>query len=392
MKIKLNEKLDKTIAYYANRRYAIAVSGGSDSLALLYLCAKLNPDNFIVVHFDHNLRDESSAEADFVEKTAKRLGLKFVKQVWNKTNISGNLYQQARRARYTFFKDIANVHNLEGVLVAHSKTDLAETLLMRLGKGSSLKGASIFPDQTEIFGVNVIRPLLAFTRKDLQDYLSERKITWMVDPHNKDEKKLRPRIRKLLPDLEKAGVSLNGMLSSCKYFNQANSALDIYVQKDFDELFYCKELRYFSIDKKDLFAKPLETQIRLILKIINKFNLISEDKTFRHTPRRKKLIELLNRLKKSSQATEEIDILNIELHKNSIYIYEKLFKKLANYTYLDEIDKNIRYTIIRDLNLQILPVKLRNRIKENSILKLRDRKVAVGVTKLAQFKAKQSKK
>jgi len=384
VKLTLHEKLDTTIAYYANCKYAIAVSGGSDSLALLYLCSKLNPDNFVVAHFDHDLREESADEAAFVEKTAKSLGFRFVKKVWDKKDSDGNLYQKARKARYQFFKEIIDEYKLDGVLVAHSKTDLAETLLMRLGKGCSLKGASIFPKKSNIFGVDVIRPLLGFTRKDLQDYLKDQNIEWMVDPSNKSEKRLRPRIRQLLPDIEKAGVSLDGMLSACSYFNQANDALDFFVEKEFDELFYCDSLNYFTLPKNDFFKKPLEIQIRLILKIIDDFNSKSENIEFRHTPRRKKLIELLNRLK-NNESIEEIDILNIETFKEYIYIYEKMFKKDANYIYLDEIDKKIRYNMIKDLGLDILPKKIRKRFREILILKLHGHKIAKGFGSLSEY-------
>jgi len=367
--ITLHNKLKKSIAYLSNSKYAIAVSGGSDSLALLYLCAELSNDNFVVVHFDHNVRDESSQEADFVEQTSKQLGLRFEKHLWGddeKKNYSGNFYQSARIARYKFFKQVVDKYKLDGVLVAHSKTDLSETLLMRLGKGCSLKGASIFEQGVNIFGVNVFRPLLDFSRQDLQNYLSDKDITWKSDPSNKDTSKMRPRIRSILPHLESIGINLNGFNKATKYFSHANQALDYYTKKEIDSL-YRSYLGYYKIESNDFFDKPLEIQIRIINNIIE-----SNNDSFSHLPRRKKLIELLGRIENKKTTIETIDSISLEIVECNLFIYYNentnslesinYDKNQQKATYLRDIDKKTRYNIVKYHNLQLLPINIRNRV------------------------------
>lgn len=354
----LQNKLKDSIAYLNEHKYAIAVSGGSDSLALLYLCAELKNKDFIVVHFDHDVRKESSTEADFVEQTAKKLGLKFKKQIWTNKPSSGNFYQAARKARYQFFAQVCKDYNLCGVLVAHSKTDLAETLLMRLGKGASLKGVSIFKQGKEIFGVKVYRPLLSFTRQDLQDYLTEQNIVWKNDPSNTDQNKMRPRIRAILPKLEDIGISLTGIQNAVKYFNTASQALEYYKEKELKE-FNKSSLGYYSINKNNFFKLPLEMQVILLNHFINEFN-----PNIAHLPRRKNIIELLNRLEDTTTNIEKIDNIFVECVADILYFYindENYSNSLVNT--LGQLDKKTRQNYIKKNNLQFLPIRIRNRYK-----------------------------
>tara|TARA_Y100001960_G_C14774637_1_gene882309 strand:+ start:3088 stop:4176 length:1089 start_codon:yes stop_codon:yes gene_type:complete len=351
------QKLKEKIACLDKNKYAIAVSGGSDSLALLHLCAEFLDKEFTVLHFDHNVREESASEANFVEQTAKQLGFKFYKQVWDNKPTEGNFYQAARKARYEFFAQACKDNNLDGVLVAHSKTDLAETLLMRLGKGASLKGVSIFEQGKEIFGVKVYRPLLDFTRKDLQDYLEYKNISWVSDPSNLDENKMRPRIRAILPKLDNIGISLSGMLNATKYFNQASQALDYYMKNELKK-FKSSWLGYYSISKNDFFSMPLEMQIKLVNYFIEEFS--NEEK---HLPRRKNIIELLKRLENNTTTIEPLDVIFIEEVEGKLFFYvndDNYHGSLDNT--LATLDKKTRYNLVKKHNLQFLPICIRNRV------------------------------
>lgn len=359
MNFTLHKKLLNSIAYLQKGKYAIAVSGGSDSLALLYLCHKAGLSNqCVVVHFDHNVRAESSDEAEFVEQTAVNLGFKFEKQIWNPVK-NGNFYQTARKARYNFFANIVEQYNLDGVLVAHSKTDLAETFLMRVTKGASLKGISIFKQGQSVFNVKVYRPLLDFSRQDLQEYLKDLKIDWMHDPSNLDENKMRPRIRAILPKLEDIGLSLQGLKEATVYFNQANDAIDFYTKKELLNFTILKNMQAFYISKCNFFALPNEIQIRLINHIIN---LYSDD--FRHNPRRKNLLELLQSLNINNKL--HVDCISLEIIDDKLFIYKTDFDFNTlenNLTYLQDFNKKTRYNIIKHNKLQFLPISIRNRVR-----------------------------
>ena len=369
MNSSLHEKLKHSIAYLPSGRYAIAVSGGSDSLALLYLCAEFSNSDFTVLHFNHNVRPEAKDEELMVKSHSEKLGFNFISKTWSNEDINnskGNFYQSARNARYNFFKDIVKEHKLDGVLIAHSKTDLAETLLMRLGKGASVKGAAVLSAESESFGIKLFRPLLDYSRQDLKDYLASKNIVWASDPSNQDTNKMRPRIRKILPTLENLGISLDGIKSSIKYFNFANQALDYYVNLELVK-FNKSNLGYFSISANEFFKLPTEVQIRLINKFIDIF-----DSSYQHKPRIKNVLMLLDRLKTNNTSKEHIDILSLEIINDVLFIYvnDKHHKQkevdfdssVNNLVKLQDISKKTRYNIIKKTNLQNMPVCLRNRV------------------------------
>lgn len=363
----LHKKLLDSIAYLSKGKYAIAVSGGSDSLALLHLCAELNLKNFIVIHFNHNIRDESTTEANFVKQESEKLGFKYKSATWSSPyELNGNFYQLAREARYNFFSNTVKEFDLDGVLVAHSKTDLAETFLMRVTKGASLKGVSIFPQGKEIFGVKVYRPLLDFSRSDLQSYLNDKNLNWVKDPSNKDLNKMRPRVRSIIPKLEEIGLSMSGLKEAVKYFNQANDAIDYYTKKELSN-FHKSNLNYFSITSSIFFNKPIEIQIRILNMIINTFST-----EFNHNPRRKNIINMLNRLKLNKTTVEVVDCITLEIINGTIFIYSTEYDFTKSLTskdnskkivYLQDINKKTRYNIIKQNKLQFLPISIRNRVK-----------------------------
>lgn len=202
---------------FENETFIIAVSGGADSVSLLLALHKLHELkklklNFIVAHYNHDLRgEESRQDAEFVEDLAKTLNIKFVDGIQNpKSNIRNqkdNLEQTARRARYKFLFQIAENSDAFGVLSAHTLNDQAETFLLNLIRGSGTVGLSAMKsirkleENSEIL---LIRPLLNWAkRQDTENFVRERKIEFRSDWMNENEKFSRVKIRKkLIPLLE----------------------------------------------------------------------------------------------------------------------------------------------------------------------------------------------
>ncbi len=189
-------------------RVAVAVSGGSDSVALLRLLETIRGElgvTLLVVHFNHGLRgEESEADAQFAAALASGRGLDFIcerkgvlsaarKHKWN-------LEDAARRLRYAFFERIVAEGRATRVAVAHTEDDQAETVLAHLLRGTGLAGlAGIYP-----FVGSVIRPLLGERRADLREYLRTLGQSWREDSTNLDTRRLRARMRsRLLPLLER---------------------------------------------------------------------------------------------------------------------------------------------------------------------------------------------
>ncbi len=189
-------------------RVGVAVSGGADSVALLLLLLELREKLGIVlsvVHFNHKLRAKASdADERFVAKLAAEHGLEFhsasVEVAKKAKKERANVEDAARRARYDYFRSLAESGVCRRIAVAHTADDQAETVLAHLLRGTGLAGlGGIHP----VVGP-VIRPLLKVRRDELRRFLRARKQVWREDATNRDTRKMRARIRrKLLPLLEK---------------------------------------------------------------------------------------------------------------------------------------------------------------------------------------------
>jgi tRNA(Ile)-lysidine synthase len=184
-------------------RVAVAVSGGADSVCLLYALVELAPRwnlKLRVLHLNHKLRgEESRQDAEFVQDLALKLGLPMEVREADLAASSGNLEQAARNARLTFFGDAIATGGVDRVATGHTRSDQAETVLFRFLRGSGTAGlAGIRPVTSE----GVVRPLLGVERSETVQFLHERGIPWREDSSNASPRFARNRIRhKLLPQL-----------------------------------------------------------------------------------------------------------------------------------------------------------------------------------------------
>jgi tRNA(Ile)-lysidine synthase len=171
-------------------RLGIAVSGGPDSLALLLLSAAAWPGQVEAATVDHGLRSESTAEAEFVAALCRALGVPHA-ILRPQRPIEGNLQSEARQARYALLDEWRTARSLDWILTAHHADDQAETLLMRLNRGSGVAGLA------GVRAVNgrVVRPLLAWRRAELAAIVAEAGIEAIADPSNADIRFDRARVR-----------------------------------------------------------------------------------------------------------------------------------------------------------------------------------------------------
>ena len=175
-------------------RVGIAVSGGPDSLALLLLAAAARPGALEAATVDHGLREESAAEAQFVAETSARLAIPHA-ILRPPSPIRGSLQSAARAARYALLEEWRAARGLDHVLTAHHADDQAETLLMRLNRGSGLAGLS----SIRAINGHVARPLLGWRRAELAAVVAAAGLTWIEDPSNADPRFDRARLRARLP-------------------------------------------------------------------------------------------------------------------------------------------------------------------------------------------------
>lgn len=204
----------------------VAVSGGSDSLALLYLAAAWAGPRGIRIEaatVDHRLRPESAAEAEAVGRAAAALGIAHKVLVWDHGgNVPGNLMDAARRARLRLLADWAGARGLGAVALGHTQDDQAETLLMRLARGAGLDGLSGMADARVQGGVLWLRPLLGLRREALRDWLRGQGIAWAEDPSNHDPGYERVRARQAIAAL---ALPVPALARSAANLADARSAL-----------------------------------------------------------------------------------------------------------------------------------------------------------------------
>ena len=195
--------------FQGGERVGVAVSGGADSIALLYALVELAPRwnlRLSVAHFDHQLRgEESCADADFTAEMAAKFGLPFHLE---RTAVAcaarasrDNLEQTARRLRRAFFARLRSEGSVDLIATGHTQSDQAETVLFRLLRGTGMTGlAGILPATAE----GLVRPLLDVTREDVREWLTALGVSWREDSTNSDRAFRRNRIRlELLPALQR---------------------------------------------------------------------------------------------------------------------------------------------------------------------------------------------
>ena len=224
----LEAKIRKTIQKYNMLSYGdgvlAAVSGGPDSVALLHLLYRLRGElglRLEVAHLEHGIRGEEAREdARFVAEIAERLALRFHLREVDLPRVKaekgrGNLEAMGREERYGFFAGLAQERGLPKVALAHTQDDQAETLLMRLLRGSGRRGLAGMPPvrcliRERTSGPWLIRPLIESTRKEILSYLTAHGLVYQSDQTNLDPSMLRNWVRLvLLPQLEeKAGPRL----------------------------------------------------------------------------------------------------------------------------------------------------------------------------------------
>ncbi len=252
----------------------LAVSGGSDSIALMRLIARWNrtlqPGARLRVHVatvDHRLRTESDAEADFVLREAASAGLPAEKLVWNGPHPETGVAAAAREARYGLMAQVCDRH--DAVLVtAHTFDDQAETLVMALARGAGVDGLSAMQVVSDFKGLTIVRPLLEISRSRLRATLTQAGAGWMEDPTNADTRFERVRVRRALGALEELGISCTGLARSSRRLARARQALQYAANELTRSAVVFEAAGFARIARKPFFQAPNEVQLRTLLAVL----------------------------------------------------------------------------------------------------------------------------
>ncbi len=224
----------------------LAVSGGPDSTALMVLAArwrqslKVKPA-LIAVTVDHGLRAQSRGEAAAVGRLARKLGLAHRTLRWTGAKPNTGLQQAARAARYRLLADAARKLGAAHILTAHTLDDQAETVLIRMSRGSGVTGLAAMTRLSALpasgqSALKLVRPLLDIPKARLIATLRAAKIPFADDPSNRDPRFTRARLRGLMPELAREGLDARRLALLALRLKRADMAIEAVVDRAMDFL------------------------------------------------------------------------------------------------------------------------------------------------------------
>ena len=287
-------EFDRLFAPFAH--VVLAVSGGADSLAMLHLCldwrrdyavrdhqkrghAKrdqtVSPCTFSVVTVDHGLRPESAAEAASVADLCAALSVQHTTLHWNESKPAHGLQAAARQARYAIIARHLHEQGHTAVATAHTADDQAETVLMRLARGSGVDGlAAMLPMSRLPSDAALLRPLLGQRKSSLIAYLTKHGYPWCEDPSNQVDSYERVRVRRARTKMQEAGFGLDALAvaRSAQRAARASSALSSMTQAAWAARGTHAEFSpygYATVQWEWLLAQPEEVRIRLLIGLLD---------------------------------------------------------------------------------------------------------------------------
>ncbi len=248
---KVKEAIARFSLFPENSKLLVALSGGPDSVTLLHILLSLKEELFLTlgaVHVNHMLRgEESDRDETFVRELCRKWDVPLIVKRVNIPEISQgkNVEAVARRERYRLFREALKEWNGDFVALGHTASDLTETVLLNLTKGSGIKGLRGFLPKREVF----VRPLFLVTREEVEAYVEENSLPFVVDSSNLkteyDRNLIRlevvPILKKINPALEKAVLRETELLRELENF--VESEVSSVVSRYLKEKSFCAPIR-----------------------------------------------------------------------------------------------------------------------------------------------------
>ncbi|MGD0784550.1 MAG: tRNA lysidine(34) synthetase TilS [Sedimentisphaerales bacterium] len=332
---KISDFLKQKNLLPAGEKILLAVSGGADSVALLYIFKKLYPNAIHIAHINHQLRGaDSLKDENFVKTLAKKLNLPItVESVDVKTYAKENklsIESAARSLRLDALCRIADKENYRFIATAHHKNDNAETVIHRLLRGTGFKGLAGIRPKTIINGKTFIRPLLCLGRVELEDYLKNQNISWQNDHTNLDCRFTRNRIRhKILPYLEKETPNpVELVFSLSQHCGILAANIEQFAKAAAKSCILSGENSQVTFDLNKFLSQPQPIQVELIQIALSQLNCGLQKYTSEHY---KKIIDFA----RTSRPGKTLNVPEkIKVKKN----YDKFFI-ISQYQKKEEVQK-----------------------------------------------------
>ncbi len=197
--------IEQEFLFHSHDKIVVGCSSGPDSMALIDLLLKIRKKYellLVVAHVNHNIRKQSEEEAKYLKSYCEKNNLIFESMVIEEYG-DDNFHNEARNIRYHFFEDLVYKYDANYLMTAHHGDDLIETILMRIVRGSNLNGYSGFKKIVDMGDYQIVRPLLSYTKEELETYVKEEHIQYFIDSSNSKDQYTRNRFRKeMLPFLK----------------------------------------------------------------------------------------------------------------------------------------------------------------------------------------------
>lgn len=298
------------------KSFIVAVSGGSDSMALALLSGLLKQEKnkkIYFVHVDHGIRKNSGKEALQLKKILKKIQIN-LKIIKNNKSIKKNIQKSARDRRYQILSDFSKKNGIKALVTAHHKDDQIETFLIRLSRGSGVEGLSSMSEISKLnSGIKLLRPFLKFTKEDLKSITKKFFNKIIKDPSNKNKKFLRTNIRELTRILKSKGIDPDQIFRSIENISSTKIAINFYVKQSLKK--FVKFRKKETIFDLSMFQKePVDVKFKII-------NTIVKNRTAKYyPPRAKKVLNLINRFKSKSTQKSTLGGCIFEKRKNFVHV------------------------------------------------------------------------
>lgn len=272
------EILDKCFENVSTQiNIGLAVSGGSDSMALLLLVdrwrrarlqlGKVAPD-LTIFTINHGLRPEAADECLFVVNKARQLGYDAEVLEWEGLRPTTRIQEKAREIRYQLLSGACHLRGIKVLMTAHHQDDQAETFLMRLARGSGVDGLSVMAPESRRFGLRLLRPLLELEKAELVLELEAENWEYMVDPSNSDSRYERVRLRERHEELKRLGLTSAMIGLGASRLRRAKTALNEISDQFLAKSAFISDYGTARIDQLAFFDAPDEIAIRAMAKIL----------------------------------------------------------------------------------------------------------------------------
>lgn len=227
--------IEKNFEFHFNDVIVLGCSTGPDSMALFDMLLKIRDKynlKLICAHVNHNMRKQSMEEAEFIKNFCIENNVVFESMIIEKYG-DDNFHNEARNIRYDFFSKLVSKYNANYLMTAHHGDDLIETIMMRIVRGSHLDGYSGFHMIVDMDNYKIVRPLITYTKLELERYDVENNVKYYIDESNLKDKYTRNRYRKyILPFLKKEDQNVHiKFLKFSKNIQEASS----YIKKERDK-------------------------------------------------------------------------------------------------------------------------------------------------------------